>query len=343
MTKTGELQHEAHEDREPYRGKVPDDVELNLAAGKHAGARNTQEYDHEDEADGHGDGVPRACRLSCGVADDGKPRQGKYTDDGDVEPTLRLLSTFGEDGSIAIQDVSLSKNCGFSCMEAMVIRDTFDSHASRCIPAAPRCLADGRHRHPADDPGDLDAGAGPLSGLPISDAAVHSCYVRTLADLSWAQCRVVLHLQVRKCFYANGRCTRRVFTERLPRLVAPWARRTQRLEHWLVHVALALAGTAGARLSRGLGPAITRNTPALAQNVAQLVRQRQAQHLDPWLARAAESSLAPLQRFAKVLRDDDAVKAGVTLTWRHGPVECPINRLITLTRQMCGRASLERL
>jgi transposase len=49
---------------------------------------------------------------------------------------------------------------------------------------------------------------------------------------------------------------------------------------------------------------------ALAQDVAQLVRQRQPEHLDPWLARAAVSPLLPLQRFAKGLRDDyDAVKA----------------------------------
>src|SRR5882724_13077924 len=82
---------------------------------------------------------------------------------------------------------------------------------------------------------------------------------------------------------------------------------------------------------------------ALAQDVAQLVRQRQPEQLDPWLARAAVSPLIPLQRFAKGLRDDDAVKAGVTLPWSHGPVEGHINRLKTLTRQMFGRASLELL
>jgi transposase len=42
----------------------------------------------------------------------------------------------------------------------------------------------------------------------------------------------------------------------------------------------------------------------LAQDFAQLVRQRQPAQLDPWLARAAESPLVPLQRFAKGLRDD---------------------------------------
>jgi transposase len=83
---------------------------------------------------------------------------------------------------------------------------------------------------------------------------------------------------------------------------------------------------------------------ALAQDFAQLVRQRQSQHLDPWLARAAESPLVPLQRFAKGRRDDDdAVNAGVTLPWSHGPVEGHMNRLKTLKRQLFGRAGLDLL
>jgi transposase len=89
---------------------------------------------------------------------------------------------------------------------------------------------------------------------------IHSRDVRTVADLPWGPWRVVLRLHVRKFFCANGRCTRRIFTERLVPLVAPWARRTQRLVHWLVHMVVALAGSAGARLSRGLGLAVSRNT-----------------------------------------------------------------------------------
>jgi transposase len=89
---------------------------------------------------------------------------------------------------------------------------------------------------------------------------IHSRYVRTVADLPWGAWRVVLHLQVRKFFCANGRCTRRIFTERLSPLVIPWARRTRRLAYWLAHIALALGGTAGARLSCGLGLAVSRNT-----------------------------------------------------------------------------------
>jgi transposase len=79
-----------------------------------------------------------------------------------------------------------------------------------------------------------------------------------------------------------------------------------------------------------------------AQDFAQLVRE--PDRLDPWLARAAESSLVPLQRLAKGLRDDyDAVKAGVTLPWSTGPVEGHMNRLKLLTRQMFGRATLDLL
>jgi transposase len=89
---------------------------------------------------------------------------------------------------------------------------------------------------------------------------IHSRYRRTIADLPWAHCRVVLQLGVRKFFCANGRCPRRIFTERLPGVMAPWARRTERLLHWLAHIALALGGAAGAQLSRCLGVAVSRRT-----------------------------------------------------------------------------------
>src|ERR1043166_7891698 len=90
---------------------------------------------------------------------------------------------------------------------------------------------------------------------------IPSFYQRTRADLPWAHLRVVLQLRVRKFVCANGRCMRRIFTERLPQLVAPWARRTQRLVQWLAQIAVALGGTAGARLSHGWGGAVSRNPP----------------------------------------------------------------------------------
>jgi transposase len=89
---------------------------------------------------------------------------------------------------------------------------------------------------------------------------IHSRYMRTVADLPWAHYRVVLQLGVRKFFCTNGRCTRRIFTERVTGVVAPWARRTERLLHWLASIAVALGGAADVRLSRGLGVAVSCRT-----------------------------------------------------------------------------------
>jgi transposase len=103
----------------------------------------------------------------------------------------------------------------------------------------------------------------PLGHCPVcrcSTRRIHSRYERTVADLSWAHLRVTVRLRVRKFFCATRRCLRRIFTERLPQLVAPWARRTQRLARVLEHIGLALGGAAGARLSQQLGLRASRNT-----------------------------------------------------------------------------------
>jgi transposase len=81
-----------------------------------------------------------------------------------------------------------------------------------------------------------------------------------------------------------------------------------------------------------------------AQDFAQLVRQRQPEHLDPWLKRATTRTLEALRRVATGLyEDDDAVKAGMPLPWRTGPVEGHMNHLNMLKRPRFGRARLERL
>lgn len=78
---------------------------------------------------------------------------------------------------------------------------------------------------------------------------------------------------------------------------------------------------------------------ALAQDFCAMVRERQADRCDHWLARDVASGVAPLQRFARGLRaDDEAVKASLVLPWRNGPVEGHINRLKMLKRSMFGRA-----
>jgi transposase len=103
----------------------------------------------------------------------------------------------------------------------------------------------------------------PAPECPLCHVAarrLHSHYGRTLADLSWAGWTVRLELGVRKLFCDNSDCVRRIFTERLPGVVAPWARRTLRLGKRLTTVAVALGGSAGARLSRELGIPASRNT-----------------------------------------------------------------------------------
>jgi transposase len=91
----------------------------------------------------------------------------------------------------------------------------------------------------------------PLCATPAR--RIHSDYERTLADLPWAQYRVCLQLRVRKWFCGNRDCPRRIFTERLPTVMAPWARRTLRRAQRLLASGLALGGEAGARLAVRLG------------------------------------------------------------------------------------------
>ncbi|WP_442949963.1 transposase [Nostoc sp.] len=89
---------------------------------------------------------------------------------------------------------------------------------------------------------------------------IHSHYERCLADLSWAEYHVSWELQVRKYFCLNQQCKRRIFTERLPGIVAPWARRTQRLAEQLSAIGLAVGGAPGNKLSRRLALMVSRNT-----------------------------------------------------------------------------------
>ena len=98
----------------------------------------------------------------------------------------------------------------------------------------------------------------PLCATPAR--RIHSDYGRTLADLPWAQYRVCLQLRVRKWFCRNRACPRRIFTERLPTVAAPWARRTLRLAQRLVALGVALGGKAGVRLGHAWDVAVSRNT-----------------------------------------------------------------------------------
>ena len=89
---------------------------------------------------------------------------------------------------------------------------------------------------------------------------IHSHYERTLADLPWAQYRVRLQLCVRKWFCRKRHCRRRIFTERLPTVAAPWARCTLRLAQRLIALGVALGGAAAIYLCRRWNSGVSRNT-----------------------------------------------------------------------------------
>ena len=73
-----------------------------------------------------------------------------------------------------------------------------------------------------------------------------------VADLPCAGLRVPLILHVRKFFCQTVDCSRKIFTERLPAFVEPWARVTVRLGQAQEAVGTATCGEVGTRLSQRL-------------------------------------------------------------------------------------------
>ena len=69
-----------------------------------------------------------------------------------------------------------------------------------------------------------------------------------------------LQLHVRTWFCRHRACQRRIFTERLPTVAAPWARRPLRLAQRLVALGVSLGGKAGVRLGHAWDLRVSRNT-----------------------------------------------------------------------------------
>lgn len=85
-------------------------------------------------------------------------------------------------------------------------------------------------------------------------------------------------------------------------------------------------------------------TYELAQECADMVRQRQEEKLTRWLESAAHSGLAEWRRFAASLaREEAGVRAALREEWSNGPVEGQVNRLKMLKRAMFGRANFDLL
>ncbi len=91
----------------------------------------------------------------------------------------------------------------------------------------------------------------PVCGQPSDQ--IHSRYRRVVADVPCGNRPVRLHLEVRKFFCRNTNCLRKIFTERLPELLQPSARMTNRLRSVLQALGLATGGEGSARLAPKLG------------------------------------------------------------------------------------------
>jgi transposase len=91
----------------------------------------------------------------------------------------------------------------------------------------------------------------PGCGTP-SDA-VHCQYQRTVHDVPCGGHKVVLLLRVRKFFCRVPSCPRKVFAERLPEFVQPWARVSNRLLEEIKAIGLSASAEVSERLTPQLG------------------------------------------------------------------------------------------
>lgn len=89
---------------------------------------------------------------------------------------------------------------------------------------------------------------------------VHSYYTRKIADLPWHGVAVRLDLRARRFRCKNSLCTKRVFCERLPRVVAAYGRKTVRLDDALRLLGFLLGGEAGSRATLKLAIATSADT-----------------------------------------------------------------------------------
>lgn len=88
---------------------------------------------------------------------------------------------------------------------------------------------------------------------------------------------------------------------------------------------------------------VDRALTALQQLLAR-IRARSSDGLDTWLDQAAERAVPELQAFVTKLRqDEEAVRAGLSLSWSQGPMEGHVNRVKLIKRSMYGRGKLDLL
>src|SRR5499426_885036 len=102
----------------------------------------------------------------------------------------------------------------------------------------------------------------------LPSAHLHSRYVRRLVDLPWLGVAVRVEVHARRLYCRYSDCSQHIFCERIPAFVAPYARRTLRLNEAQRLIGLAVGGEAGARLAAALGMSVSPDT--LIQRIRQI-------------------------------------------------------------------------
>ena len=140
---------------------------------------------------------------------------------------------------------------------------------------------------------------------------VHGRYRRQPWAVPWGLWPVPLLVHARRFFGNAPACPRRIFVEPFPRVLARYARQTERLRHVLLELAHTCSAEMATRLGRWLGYV---TSPGV------LLRRQCAEPLDrpsPWVVRVDECALRPSDSIGR------SPRAGV---------RCVINGLPTRSR-----------
>src|SRR5215208_7334004 len=147
---------------------------------------------------------------------------------------------------------------------------------------------------------DLTATRGAVAcpSCSVESEHVHTLYQRTVADLPWAGVPVTLHLHVRRFVCRHPACPRATFSEPLPEVVAPCARRSLRLANEQRQLGLQTGGEMAARI------AIRQGMPVSPATILRLVRHtRVAERATPTLLGVDEWAYRKRLDFKTILVD----------------------------------------